>query len=242
MASYRFQKIGRSIIYVFLLSALASVPLIIQLHTLFRGEFLEIKNTIAEEVPDFIIEDGLLQTDDPTPIIKYSETFTFAFDPNVSELSGSLRNSDSLFALLEDRAIIKVAGQEQLLYFQTLDSTTLSKAETLELLQSLEDLYPIFTVMIIVVTFLVTGFLKFITVTFFAYLATLLAKSSRRSISYKQGWNIIAYTLTIPTVFFFIMDMLEVDIPFSFSLQAFIIFFLLFLIIRDIPPQKTSKH
>lgn len=242
MASYRFQKIGRSILYVFLLSALASIPLVYQLHTLFSDEFLGIKHIIIEELPDFNIEGGTLQTDDPTPITNYSSTFTFVFDPEATEVDSTVNNSDSFFAILKDRVVLRAATQEETLQFSALGTGTFSKSDTIELFTILEEMYPIFMVIMIVIAFLLTSFLKFLTVTIFGYLATLFSKSSGRTISYKQGWNIIAYTLTIPTVFFFIMDLLGITVPYSTSLQTFIVFFLLFLIIREIPQQRKINN
>ncbi len=64
--------------------------------------------------------------------------------------------------------------------------------------------------------------------------------SGQRKLSYKQVWTLTAYSYTIPTVFFMIMDLLKITVPGSFPLYIAVILIVLYLAIKEIPTPKEK--
>jgi Protein of unknown function (DUF1189) len=237
IASYRFQKIGKTILYLFFLSLLASLPIIYHLYSITNKELQFVKEVAIEELPEFEIKNGVLETASPTQIVKERPGFTFIFDPTVTEISSTYKNNAVTIALLKDKIIANVPGQEQTISYSTMGDMTVKKQDMINVFQTLEDIAPILFAVILILVYLSTCFTQFFYTTIFAALGMLLKGPHR--LTYKHLWTMTAYAMTIPTVFFIIMDALMITMPFSsFLLYSFISLMILFLAIREIPTPK----
>lgn len=87
--------------------------------------------------------------------------------------------------------------------------------------------------------YLIQLFISFLGTTILAFIGS--AMVGQRKLSYKQVWTLTAYSYTIPTIFFMIMDLLKVNVPWSFLLYTAIILIVLYLTIKEIP-QPKEKH
>ncbi|GGE74100.1 DUF1189 domain-containing protein [Priestia taiwanensis] len=239
IASYRFQKIGKTILYVFFLALLAALPMIYHLYSISNKELQFVKTVAAEELPDFEIKNGVLETANPTQIVKERPDFTFIFDPNVTEIPSTYKNNPVTIAVLKDKFIANIPGQEQTVMYDTLGDSPMTKQHVMDLFQTLEDIAPILFGIVAVIMYLYTCFTQFFYTTIFAALALLLRRQTPQKLTYKHLWTMTAYAMTIPTVFFIIMDALMITIPFShFLLYSFVTMLILFLSLREIPTPK----
>ncbi len=73
MALFRFQKIGKTILYIMLLCLITTIP-----RTFFYGSFIQdsvtmVNQAIEKDLPDFKIENGELKADIEEPIQKEEE-------------------------------------------------------------------------------------------------------------------------------------------------------------------------
>ncbi|WP_146908421.1 DUF1189 family protein, partial [Bacillus paralicheniformis] len=57
----------------------------------------------------------------------------------------------------------------------------------------------------------------------------------------KHLWVMSAYSITLATVFFAIMDALEAVVPSQFLLNWFVNFIILFLAIKETPSSKAAR-
>jgi len=242
MARFRFQKLGKPILYVFLLMLLSSVPIGIITAVSFTNAYEDLK-THMEDLPEFTLEDGTLKSDQSEPLIKKEDGNTFIFDATDEIKPDDVDSYESAIAFLKDRIIVMDSGTSQEFNYSNFSSMTFTKQDVSELTQNLDNLLPIFIPLLIFVVYLFQTGLKFIGITVLATIGLLLKSLAGRKASYKQLWVLSVYSVTIPTLFFTIMALVKTTVPFGFLLYWFVAIMLLYLTIKEIPlPKKRVTN
>ena len=242
MARFRFQKLGKPILYVFLLMLLSSVPVGIITAVSFTNAYEDLK-THMEDLPEFTLEDGTLKSDQTEPLIKNEDGNTFIFDATDNIKPDDVDPYASAIAFLKDRIIVMDSGTRQEFNYSNFSSMTFTKQDVSELTQNLDNLLPIFIPLLIFVVYLFQTGLKFIGITVLATIGLLLKSLASRKVSYKQLWVLSVYSVTIPTLFFTIMALIRTTVPFGFLLYWFVAIMLLYLTIKEIPlPKKRVTN
>lgn len=242
MARFRFQKLGKPILYVFLLMLLSSVPIGIMTAVSFTDAYENLKAHMSE-LPDFTLEDGSLSSEQSAPLIKDEDEKTFIFDATGEIKPDDMDSYDSAIAFLKDRIIVMDTGTRQEFDYSNFSSMTFTKQDVNELTNNLDDLLPIFIPLLIFVVYLFQTGLKFIGITVLATIGLLLKSLVSRKASYKQLWILSVYSVTIPTLFFTIMALIKTTVPFGFLLYWFVAIMLLYLTIKEIPlPKKRVTN
>ncbi len=237
----RFQGIGKTILYVFILALVSIIPTSIYF-TYFTNEALtNMRTIIAEELPTFSIEDGKLSSDIKEPLEIEKGDFLLYFDSTneitVEELS---RNQDT-FALLTNEFVIITPGNVQSTPYSMLQGYTFNNEVALDLIDAANSMKYIFIPIIIILIYLFAAGLLFIKVSIFAYFGTVIAGSLQRKLQYKQSWRITSYSLTLSTVFFAIMELLQTSIPGAAFLDWIVILIMLYLSIKEMPQKKIKN-
>lgn len=98
----------------------------------------------------------------------------------------------------------------------------------------------ILPIYIIGIYILYTGII-FVKISFLAWLAQLIAKSTNRSLPYRNSWRLVAFSITFPTILFGILPLFNVTIPYAAFLDVFIALIYIFCGIQKMPVQKR-KH
>ncbi|PEA85158.1 hypothetical protein COL60_14600 [Bacillus pseudomycoides] len=111
--------------------------------------------------------------------------------------------------------------------------------EKKDIISAIDSIYPILMLVVGIGIYLFQLFISFLGVTILAFIGS--AMSDQRKLSYTQIWTLTAYSYTIPTIFFIIMDLLKINVPWSFLLYTAIILIVLYLTIKEIPKPK-EKH
>ncbi|WP_347549591.1 DUF1189 domain-containing protein [Pseudalkalibacillus hwajinpoensis] len=238
MARFRFQKLGKPILYVFLLMFLTSVPVGIITAISFTNAYDELK-TYMTEVPDFTLQDGTLTSDQDKPLVREEGEGTFIFDATGETKPDDVEAYDSVIAFLEDRIIINENGARQEFDYSNFSTMTFTKHDVMELSKNLDSLLPIFIPLLIFVVYLLQTGLKFIGITVLATIGLLLRSMTKRKVSYKQLWVLSVYAVTIPTIFFAIMALIRTTVPFGFLVYWFVAITLLYLTLKEIPLPKS---
>lgn len=237
MALFRFQKIGKTILYIMLLCLLATVP-----KTILFGSFIQdgislVDRSIEKDVPDFKIENGELHADIDKPIVKDDTNFIFVFDPNATDTS-AYPNRDGVF-ILKDKVISTAEQKTQSFPYSDLGNTTFEKKDIQELVSFVDSIYPIAMFVIGILIYLFQLFITFLGVTLLAFIGS--AMSGQRKLSYKQIWTLTAYSYTIPTIFFMIMDLLKINVPGPLFLFIIVVLIVLYLTIKEVPKPKEKN-
>ncbi|MED3548976.1 DUF1189 domain-containing protein [Cytobacillus praedii] len=235
IAQYRFQGIGKTILYVFFLTFLSIIPSLIYFSTALINGMDAIQNSVKTELPSFIIENGELQADLDAPKIINKEDFTILFDPTGTVGHKEVSNSNNTIALLKNEALIIAGGQTQSFSYSMVQDFTLTNDDLETLLASVESSLPIITPLIAVVIYIVAAGMKFIEISFLALIGLLIQKLMEVNMQYRHTWRVAAYSVTLPTVFFTIMDSLRTLVPNGAIINWFVALIILLLVIKEIP-------
>ncbi|MCY9150147.1 DUF1189 domain-containing protein, partial [Bacillus haynesii] len=139
--------------------------------------------------------------------------------------------------ILKDKFVIAIDGQVQEMPYTMLPED-MSKDDILSLVdQNKAVIVPVLCVLL----FLATAAGKFIDVSVLAVIGLIIRNGQKKMLSYKQLWVMSAYSITLATVFFAIMDALEAVVPSQFLLNWFVNFIMLFLAIKETPASKAAR-
>ncbi len=237
MALFRFQKIGKTILYIMLLCLITTIP-----RTFFYGSFIQdsvtmVNQAIEKDLPDFKIENGELKADIEQPIQKEEGDALFVFDPNTTNIE-KYQNKTGLF-ILKDKVVSIGNGQTQTYSYNDLLGTSLEKKDLQDFISVFDSIYPILLAVIGVLVYLFQLFITFLGITLLAFIGS--AMSGQRKLSYKQVWTLTAYSYTIPTIFFMIMDLFKIVVPGSTFIYIAVILIVLYLTIKEVPKPNEKN-
>ncbi|WP_113927538.1 DUF1189 domain-containing protein [Bacillus sp. P14.5] len=241
IAAYRFQGIGKTILYVFLLVLVSILPAAYSL-SIFTSEAIEESiSAVESELPPFSIEDSTLISDSQEPVTIRKEHLTFIMDSSGSVPLSKLGEEMNAVALLEDEFVFVIAGEIQSYPYSLFEGINADNDEIVTFLETLKSLKGIILSVFILILYLFSAGMAFIKVSVFALIALLFANMLFRKLPYRQAWRITAYSVTLSTIFFTIMEMLNTFVPASFFLDWIVTSIILYLAIKEIPKTKAIK-
>lgn len=241
IASFRFQGIGKTILYVFFLTFISILPSVYFLSSGLVNGVNEVEKSLDSELPPFQIENGELHSDHKAPVILNKENFTIIFDSTGTVDTGDLNNSRNTIAILQNSAYFIAGGQIQSLPYSMFSDISITNDDLLEILATVNSSLAIIIPLLGVVILIFASGAKFIEVSFLALLGLLLKKILNRNIQYRHTWRLAAYSVTLPTIFFTIMDSLQTAVPNGALLNWLVAYIILFLTIKEIPQPKAKK-
>lgn len=106
---------GKIVIYLLLLSLIAAIPITLQV----RNAFSDIQSDgekIAQQIPDFTIENGQLETEEQEGFIYQTDSIIFTFDPEgqrtPEDISTDMIGNFLSVGLLQNEAVLSVQSNE----------------------------------------------------------------------------------------------------------------------------------
>ncbi|MDZ5712178.1 DUF1189 domain-containing protein [Jeotgalibacillus haloalkalitolerans] len=242
IARFRFQGIGKTILFVFLLGFLSIIPAIIQVSTIGEGLFSDGEELLLNDLPSFEVQNGELQTEEAATAEASSSGITFYVDGSDQMTSGDLTDEEAAVAFLSDRLAVATAGSVQEYQYDTFEGFDLSSAGIASLLNSLEGAKFIIYFFILAFIFILVAGILFIKATVFGWIGTKLAASAGRKLTYRHSFRMAAYSSALPAVFFLIADLVGSVIPLATLINWFVTGLILYLAIKEIPqPKKKSQ-
>lgn len=242
IASFRSQGIWKTIAYLLILSIVASIPTIYYLSKGMNEGIHTLASTLEEDVPDFRIEDNTLHSEIKEPSIVTKEDLTIIVDSTGAYNEKNISSSGNTVALLQKEFVIVTAGQAQSFEYSYFGNIIASKSDLAELAKSFDSILPLLTSVMAVIFFIFLAASKAIEAFILAIFGTFFARILGRDLTYGQTWRITVYSMTIPTLFFLIMDSLETTVPNGSMLNWFISLFIVFLSIKEIETKKPIKE
>jgi len=239
IARFRFQKIGKSILYVFFLMIIVSIPMAILLGTNIYNLFTNVEDHMNESFPDFTIENGVLQSDIDEPIIIENGNTTVIFDSTGEFNLEDASEYDTAFAFLEREAALITDGFPQTFGYQEF-GVNISKAQLSDLVNTIGNILPLLISIIILFMYLFNTGMKFIGIFVLSGIGLLLKRKVADQLKFRQVWILSAYAVTLPTILFAVFDVIRLYIPFSFAIYWVISIVMMNLIIRNIPRPKEE--
>ncbi|MGM0874278.1 MAG: DUF1189 domain-containing protein [Bacillota bacterium] len=236
-STFRFQGIGKTILFVFILSLLSTIPTAYHFTSGLIEGLKGFDQTLRDDLPTFSIEDGKLSAETDKPVEIRQENFIVILDDTGTYGVKEIEAKQNAIGILQDRFVFAINGQAQS-YEYSLLNMSLSKEDLIEVSKQFNQLLPIFISILIFVMYLFGSFVKFIEITILALFGLAFKNSLHRRLIFKQVWIISAYATTLATFFFFIMDFLQVTVPSSLLLNWFVHLVVLYLVIKEVPPSK----
>lgn len=241
IATWRTQGIGKTILFVFLLTLISILPTVFHLSTAITSGVEMAKETISEEIPNFTIVDGELQTDESKPVTIEKSDFTIIFDPTGEIQPNQLDSSLNSIAFLRNDFIITTAGTAEELSYSMVTDMKITKDDFVNFIDTMNSMLPVILSVIIIAIYLFSSALKFIGISVLALIGTLLNSNHSEKLKYRHLWRIAAYSVTLPTIFFMVMDIFQTAVPFGFVLNWFVSILVLILAIKEIPQSKELE-
>jgi hypothetical protein len=243
MATFRFQGIGKTILYVFLLVLITSIPLFI---TFGAGAFKLFNSTedfLKTGTPDFYIEDGEFYADVEEPYIVEESGFTIILDPE-NELSlNDIQSYQDVVAIQKREIIFQGGGVTEFVPLSDFQGAYVGKEDLVSFMDSMGSSFPIIITILLILGYLFFSATKFIQVTILALFGLILKNSMKRTnLRYRHTWILSAYAVTIPSIFFVIMQALSIPVPGSMWLSLGVSLFVLYLIIKEIKAKQPTAE
>ncbi|WP_445490397.1 DUF1189 domain-containing protein [Niallia sp. 03133] len=238
IAAFRLQGNGKTILYLVLLSLLASIPTLYYLSKGMNDGVHSLANTIEEESLSFSINNQELHSDDKEPTFINKDDITIIIDSTGTYNADNISTSGNTVALLKKELVISTAGQTQAFEYANFGDVNITNDDVHSFLQTLDSMFPVIITVLAVVYFVIMLVSKTIETLILAIFGRLFSRILGRSLSYSQVWRITAYSITLPTVFFIVMDALHTTVPNGSVLNWLVGLFIIFLALKEIPVDK----
>ncbi|CAN7321334.1 DUF1189 domain-containing protein [Rossellomorea sp. LjRoot5] len=239
IAKFRFQGIGKTIRFIFLLALISIIPVAIQFVS-FATNALDTL-ILDKELPSFSIENGTLSSDQSEPVTLEKDGITIILDDTGQMKEGNLDRNENTVAFLKNDFVVISQGHVQSSSYTLFGDSTVTKDELLDILNSLNDLKWILIPVALSILYVFTSGMTFLKVTIFAIIGVTFANILKRNVQYRQSFRITAYAASVSTVFFTLMELLQTRIPAAPILDWFVITVILYLVVKEIP-QRKIRH
>ncbi|SFA96013.1 MULTISPECIES: DUF1189 domain-containing protein [unclassified Bacillus (in: firmicutes)] len=238
IAVFRFQGIGKTILYVFFLTLIAVLPSIFYFSISANSGIDSAQKGIEKKLPDFSIEDFELKTNETSPITVVENDTTIIFDGTGSVSKEDIEHSNNSLALLKNEFVLVAGNQVHTYPYSMFTLKSITKDELLGFIDKVDQMMYIILPVFFILIYLFTTAIKFIEVSFLAVLGLVLKNLIGRNVEYRHTWRMAAYSVTLPTLFFTIMAAIQTNVPNGFILNWFVGIIVLYLAIKEIPKPK----
>jgi hypothetical protein len=241
IADTRYQGIGKTITFVFLLTLISILPIVYYMFTGISEAVGSVKQSLKTDLPSFSIEDGILQSDIKAPLTIKNGNFTLIFDPTGTVDEAKLTGMDANFAMLQKEMVLAAGGETNAVPYTLFPSDSMAKDDIISLIDSAESMLPVLLGLLFIVVIIFSSGIKFIEVSLLALFGLLLKSLAGRELQYRHLWRMAAYSTTLPTIFFTIMSFLKTVVPYSFSINWFVASMMLLLALKEIPANNDTE-
>lgn len=235
---FRFQGIGKTILYVFFLTLLSIIPSFIYLQSAITNGVNAARDTIDKDIPSFTIQEGQLQSDMKTPITLNKEGFSIIFDSTGEVEENDLQNIDNAIAFLKHDFFFIAGGEVQSFSYSMVEDVNITKNDLIHLVNSIDSSLIIIIPILFLVIYLFSSAVKFIEISILALLGLIMKNRTGRKLNYGHIWRMSAYSVTLPTIFFTIMSAIQTQVPSTFLIHWAVALIVLYLAIKETPQAK----
>lgn len=239
IASFRFQGIGKTILYIFVMMAIVNLPAAFNI-SIFINSGVQYIEQLTEEVPEFELRNGILHSELEAPYISEVEDGIIILDTTGTVSREDLEGIENGLALLPREAIVISDGMTEEVRYRDFGNLNLSKEDIDSVIHAISGLITIIIPLILLAGYLFITALKFIGVSFLAVIAILLKKQAQLPLRYRHLWILAAYVVTLPTALFAVLESFGIFISYSFFLYWAIAISLFYFVLQKIPKPKKK--
>lgn len=202
-----FQKVGKSIVYLLLLSFLLSLIGLIQPMIMFNKVINEVLVEFDKSIPDFTLQNGKLEVKGEMPIITGDGASTIIIDTSGNTDESILEKYDSAILITSDKMIQKSFANSRITDFAMLNGLKLDKNNIKNMLPIIKGI-SIF-IFILLPPFIIAG--RFISAFFVSIPGMIFNSVKNLNLRYSDIFSISAHSLTIPLILGLILDLVGVS-------------------------------
>jgi hypothetical protein len=239
IVAFRFQGIGKTIRYVFLLALISILPTTVQFITFASSSLQSVKESLETELPSFSIENGSLSSEENQPLIVEKEGLNIIFDSTGEIEEDELEPDGNTVAFLEKHLVVINDGNRQSNSYSAFSEFSVTDEVIIDVIDSILSLRWILLPAALLILYLFASGLMFLKVTIFAMIGVLIANLIKRNINFRQSFRITAYSTTVSTLFFTLMKLLQTSIAAAPILDWFVLMVIMYLSIKEIPRPKN---
>ncbi|RFU65720.1 DUF1189 domain-containing protein [Peribacillus glennii] len=242
IAAFRNQGIGKTIAFVFILTIFSVMPPAYHFSTTIKSGIEAFGETVKGELPPFKIENGTLDSEVDEPVTINKDGFQITLDDTGKLKGGDIAaQTENGIGILKHELVFVTAGQAQSNPYSILEGFSITSGELEQFLEKADSALMIVLPVIIVFMYLFTTALNFIKILFLAVFGMIFKNNLKKNISYGHSWRLTAYAITLPTIFFAIMDTFEAVVPLGILISWFVSLVMLYLSIKEIPENESAK-
>ncbi|MBE4907989.1 DUF1189 domain-containing protein [Bacillus luteolus] len=241
IASFRFQGIGKTILFVFVLSLISLLPTGYLISTDISTTVGNFEELLSEDLPDFKIENGVLESEYREPYIIENNNFTFILDSSGELTEEDVESFKDSLVLLKNKALLVTDINVQTFDYSLVEGMPITSKELVSFFNTFKTALPIIIPVILLIFFIMVSGLKFIEVTFIALIGLILNNIVKLNLRFRHTWVMAAYSVTIPTVFFTIMEALRIQVIMGAFLNWFVAVIVLYLAMKEILNKKIKS-
>ena len=240
ISTFRHQGLGKTILFVLILTLLSILPSMYYFSTSMVNGMETIKNTIQNELPSFTIENGELISDETVPLTINTSDFTFIFDSTGTIDQAAIDRADNTIFILKNELVYAASGVSQSMPYSMFGDVTVTRDDLTSKLTYFDSILPITIPIVSLIVFLFSSLMKCLEISILALFGIALKNILNKMISYGHLWRLSAYSITLPTLFFTIMDALKTVVPNGFLVHWLVAFIMLLLSLKELPSEKNQ--
>ncbi|GMB07612.1 DUF1189 domain-containing protein [Thermolongibacillus altinsuensis] len=238
IARFRFQKIGKAIGYVFFLTFIAALPMGAYFAVSLNKTIVNASELLKDELPPFEIIDGKLVSSATEPIEIFKPGLTIVFDSTGTLTKDDVERYPNAIGLLQKEAVLVANTHAQYYSYAMLQDRQINAEDIHAFIRTVQSLLPVIIPVSFLVLYLFTSATKFVHITILAFIGLILKGTLNKRGNYRQMWTLSAYSITLSTVFFTIMESLQIVVPYAVALDWFVSITVLLLVIKELPSLK----
>lgn len=241
IAKFRFQKIGKTILYIFFFMLIATIPPSTMLGLSINQFFNQTEKHLTETFPDFTIENGVLHSDLGEPLVIEEDGEYIIFDSTGELTPIQVAEYDSAFALLQREAFFVADGVTQSISYQDI-GISITRSETIDLVDSVGGILPLLVGLFVIFMYIFATGTKIIGIFALSLIALIMKNSRGLKLTYTHCWILAAYTATLPTMVLAMFDTLQLQVPYTFAIYWTIAFVMLYFVFNNIPKPRVQDN
>jgi hypothetical protein len=238
IAVKRFNKIGKTILYVFFLTLITIIPTSIYTSQDFYKTAHDFGEIVQTTLPSFQINDGILSSSLTEPsTFAYNNTYIL-FDSTGEWSVEELEPYRQGVGFFKNEFAYNIGGNTQTFSYSMLNGVVSSKDDLTSIVDTFLTILPILIALIILASYILSAAIKFIEVSIIAFFGLSLSRMSGKEIPYRRLWFMGAYSITLAVTFLTIMNLMNITVIFPYFVYWFVSLTMLYLAIREIPQKR----
>jgi hypothetical protein len=238
IAKLRFQTIGKTILYVFLLSLLSVIPPSIYSSIEIVKAVNNFEEIINTTLPEFSIENGKLVSPIKEPKLYVFNNTYVLFDPTGEWSVADLEEYDQSIGFFSDEIAYHSNAYTQDLPYEMINDLSLSKLKLSEYIDTFSGILPIIISLIILASYIFSAGIKFIEISIYALFGLTISRLLAKQVPYRRLWVLSAYSITLAVTFLTIMSLAKITVVSSYFVYWLVSLIMLYLALREISGKK----